>query len=168
MKVLYIGRFQPFHNGHLELIKDINDKYDEIIIGIGSSQYSHDNLNPFSVEERKLMIEKTLEEYKINNYSIVEISDIHNYPKWVSHVQSIIPDFDAVITNSPLLTTLFKNKGYKVIKTKLYNRKEFSGKEIRKKMILDKKWEQSIPKTVYDIIKKIDGVKRIKNLSKKY
>ena len=50
MKILYIGRFQPFHNGHLQLIKSIENKFDQIIIGIGSSQYSHDKNNPFTVE----------------------------------------------------------------------------------------------------------------------
>ena len=166
MKVLYIGRFQPFHNGHLELIKSIKDKYEEIIIGIGSSQYSHDKINPFTIEERRLMIEKTLNENKIYNYVIVEISDIHNYPKWVSHIESIIPDFDAVITNNPLITSLFQDKGYRVIKTRLYNRKDYSGAEIRRKIILDEEWEKSIPTPVYNIIKKIEGVKRIKKLSK--
>jgi len=167
MKVLYLGRFQPFHNGHLKLIKNIQTKYDEIIIGIGSSQYSHDKQNPFTVEERKLMIGKTLKENKINNYIIVEISDINNYPKWVFHVESIVPDFDVVISNNPITTTLFKKKGYRVIKSKLYNRKDYSGKEIRKKIFSNEEWEKSIPKPVYNIIKRIGGVERIKNLSKK-
>jgi len=167
MKVLYIGRFQPFHNGHLKLIKFIHNKYDEIIIGIGSSQYSHDKQNPFSVKERKIMIEETLNENKINNFIIFEISDIHNYPKWVSHVESIIPDFDIVITNNPITTTLFKNKGYKVIRSRLYNRKKYSGAEIRNKILSsNEEWIKSIPKPVYNIIKRIDGVNRIKNLSK--
>jgi nicotinamide-nucleotide adenylyltransferase len=167
MKILYIGRFQPFHNGHLKLIKKIIDEYDEIIIGIGSSQYGYDKNNPFTVEERRLMIEKTLKENKIDNFVIFEISDIHDYPRWVSHVESIIPKFDAVITNNPLTIELFKKKGYKIIKTKLFNRKLYSGKEIRKKILLNANWEITIPKPVFNIIKEIDGVKRIKNLSKK-
>ena len=168
MKVLCIGRFQPFHNGHLKLIQNIQSKYDEIIIGIGSSQYCYDKQNPFTIEERRVMIEKTLKENKITNFIIFEISDINNYPKWVSHVESIVPDFDAVISNNPITTALFNKKGYRVIKSRFYNRKDFSGKEIRKKIISNEEWEKSIPKTVYNIIKKIDGVKRIKSLSKKW
>lgn len=167
MKILFIGRFQPFHNGHLKLIKKIKDEYDEIIIGIGSAQYGYDNNNPFTVEERRLMIEKTLQENKIDNILIFEISDIHDYPRWVSHVESIIPKFDAVITNNPLTKKLFKNKGYTIIKTKLFNRRLYSGKEIRKKILLNGNWEKTIPKPVYKIIKEIEGAKRIKNLSKK-
>ena len=41
MKALFIGRFQPFHLGHLLLLQRLSTQYEEIIIGIGSSQY-HD------------------------------------------------------------------------------------------------------------------------------
>jgi len=58
MKALFIGRFQPFHKGHLLFLKSIYTQYDKIIIGIGSSQYSNSLDNPFSYDERKMMIEK--------------------------------------------------------------------------------------------------------------
>jgi len=57
MIALFIGRFQPFHSGHLDAIKQISEE--EIIIGIGSSQYSKTEENPYSFEERKKMIKKS-------------------------------------------------------------------------------------------------------------
>ena len=38
MAAAMIGRFQPFHLGHLELVRQILDENEEIIILIGSSQ----------------------------------------------------------------------------------------------------------------------------------
>ena len=61
MNALFIGRFQPFHKGHLKIIQNISKEYDEIIIGIGSSQYGHALENPFTIDERITMIIKTLE-----------------------------------------------------------------------------------------------------------
>jgi len=165
MKALYIGRFQPFHNGHLKVLQKIAKKYDEIIIGIGSSQYSNTLENPFTLEERKLMIINSLEEIDINNYRIIELPDIHKYPKWVSHVVSIISDFDIIISNSPLTKRLFSERGYIVEETQLYNRKEYTGEEIRKKIINDGYWKDTIPKAVYKIIENIEGVSRLKKLS---
>jgi len=165
MKALYIRRFQPFHNGHLKILQKLIKKYDEIIIGIGSSQYSNTLENPFTSEERKLMIIKSLEEININNYRIVEIPDIHNYPKWVSHVVSIITDFDVVISNNPLTKCLFSKRGYIVKETQLYNRNECSGEEIRKKIINNGNWKDALPKAVYKIIVSIDGAARLKKLS---
>jgi len=167
MKALYIGRFQTFHNGHLKILQKLTKKYDEIIIGIGSSQYSNTFENPFTLEERKLMIIKSLEEIDINNYRIIELPDIHNFPKWVSHVISITSDFDVVISNNPLTKRLFSNRGYIVEETQLYNRDVYSGEEIRKKIINNENWKEALPKAVYKIIESIDGVSRLKKLSNK-
>jgi len=117
MKALYVGRFQPFHNGHLKIIQNESKKYEEIIIAIGSSQYDHTEMNPFTSDERKQMIEKSLKEININNYRIELLQDIHNLSKWVEHVISIVSDFNVVLSNSDLTKRLFKEKGYIVKET---------------------------------------------------
>ena len=166
MKALFIGRFQPFHNGHLEVIKNISKQYSEIIIGIGSSQYIDTLENPFSSDERKQMIKGSLNKIGINNYKIIIIPDINNPPKWVDHVLSIYSDFDVIITNNSLTKTLFSEKGYTVNKTPYYNKEEFSGKEIRKRIINNKPWENLVPLEVKNVIIKIDGINRLKKISK--
>ena len=107
MKALFIGRFQPLHNGHIKIIQEASKKYSEIIIGIGSSQYGHTIENPFTNDERKIMIERSLNNIGVKNYKIVFIPDIHNPPKWVDHVLSIISDFDEVISNNNFITSSF-------------------------------------------------------------
>jgi len=164
---LFIGRFQPFHKGHLQIIQYASLDYDKIIIGIGSSQYKCTTDNPFSSEERQQMIDDTLKNLDIGNYEIVLVPDIHNYPKWVVHVASIITDFDVVLTNSSLTKSLFEEQGFEIRETPIFERKKYSGKEIRKKMINDEKWEDLVPEPVVKIIKKIDGVNRLRELAKK-
>ena len=53
---LYVGRFQPFHLGHLGAIKAVLKEIDEFVIVIGSAQYSHNSNNPFTAGERLVMI----------------------------------------------------------------------------------------------------------------
>ena len=165
MKALFIGRFQPFHKGHLKVIKNESKEYKKIIIGIGSSQYSHTKDNPFTAEERKIMIKKSLDAIGIKNYKIIFIPDIHNPPKWVNHILSIFSDFDIVITNNSFTKSLFLEKGYKVKKTRLYEKNKYSGKEIRKRIIKNEQWKDLVPNEIYKIIKEIDGVRRIKKIS---
>ncbi len=43
---LYVGRFQPFHLGHLDAIKYALKEVDELVIVIGSAQYSHNSQQP--------------------------------------------------------------------------------------------------------------------------
>jgi nicotinamide-nucleotide adenylyltransferase len=164
MNALFIGRFQPFHNGHLSVLKKIYKHYDTIIIGIGSSQYSHTKENPFSFEERKQMITESLENQNIKNFSIIAIPDIHNPPNWVSHVVSMVKDFDVVYTNNSFTQQLFLEKGYKVNNTDLIKRNQYCGSIIRNNIISDKQWENLVPKPVEHIIKKSNGIQRIKNV----
>jgi nicotinamide-nucleotide adenylyltransferase len=167
MKALFIGRFQPFHIGHLKVIQDASKEFNFIIIGIGSSQYGNKLDNPFTAEERKKMIELSLKKNGINNFEIALITDIHNPPKWVDHVLSIISDFDVVLTNNSKTKRLFLEKGFTVKETKIYNKNEYSGKIIRNKLIKDKVWQNSVPDEVVLIINQIDGVNRVKNISNK-
>ena len=128
-KALFIGRFQPFHSGHLDAIKQISE--DEIIIGIGSSQYSGTKNNPYSFAERKQMIEKNLAKININ-YKITAIPDIHNASKWVEHVKNIANNFDIVYTGNNFVKKLFQEKKIpvKIIKKNI----NISGTEIRKNL----------------------------------
>lgn len=123
MIALFIGRFQPFHSGHLDAIKQISEN--EIIIGIGSSQYSGTNDNPYSFEERKEMIEKTLGK----KHKIIAIPDIHDAKNWVAHVEKIVGRFDVVYTGNNFVKQLFEEKRYKVKKIKI--KIKTSGSEIR-------------------------------------
>jgi nicotinamide-nucleotide adenylyltransferase len=113
------------------------------------------------------MIEKSLDHIGLKNYRIVMVPDIHNPPKWVDHVLSIISDFDIIISNNSLIQHLFSKKGYQVKNTPMYNKDEFSGREIRTRMISAKEWTELVPDEVVKIIKDIGGIERIKRIIKK-
>lgn len=166
MRALFIGRFQPFHVGHLLLLQQLSNQYDEIIIGIGSSQYHDTADNPFSFEERYQMISQSLTAVGINRYRIVSIPDIHDPPRWVDHVCSIVSKFDVVIANNPFTRKLFSKKGYVVQGTSYFDRKRYSGKEIRRRIVEDESWDDLVPAAVYKLIHDIDGINRLKKLSK--
>lgn len=161
-----IGRFQPFHLGHLSLVRHILESAEDVVIGIGSAQCSHTFDNPFTAGERHLMISKSLEAEGIHNYYLVPIVDINIYAVWVAHVEALVPPFDVVCTNNPLTARLFKERGYKIISTPLYRKEVYSGKKIRELMVADKPWEKYVPLDVARVIKEIDGVNRLKEVLK--
>jgi len=163
---LIIGRFQPFHLGHLSVIKKIVKECDTIIISIGSAQYSHTLENPFTAGERYLMISKTLEKEKILNYYLVPVEDVNRYDVWVSHVEALTPPFDVVYTNNPLTKRLFLEKGYTVKSMPMYDRTIYSGMEVRRRIWRNENWKKLVPKQVAGVLKEIDGIKRLKTLAK--
>lgn len=166
-RAFMVGRFQPFHNGHLAVIKEILKENRSIIIGIGSAQYSHTLKDPpFTAGERHLMISSSLEQEGIYNFYLVPIEDVNSNPLWVAHVESLTPPgFDRVYTNNPLVRRLFQESGYEVRSMKLLNRKDWSGTSIRKKIISGEDWKSDVPKAVAEIIEEIDGVTRLRELT---
>ncbi len=165
-RTLFIGRFQPFHKGHLAMVKKILETNEEIVIGIGSAQYSHTGENPFTAGERFEMIKRSLDAEGIHDYHIVPIPDTHVHSVWVSHVKSLVPSFDSVVTNSDLVVRLFREHGLKVLSPPLVSREKYSGTEVRRRMQKGGDWESLVPPSVAAYIKEIDGIARIRETYK--
>ncbi len=161
---LYLGRFQPYHLGHHQVLKQIAKEVDEIIIGIGSAQKSHEIENPFTAGERVLMVSSALEEFNIKHY-VIPIEDIQRNSLWVSHVKSMVPPFEIAYTNNPLVIELLSEAGIRVKQSPLFKRNNYSGTEIRRRMLAGDRWEHFIPEKVVEIIKEIDGVNRLKTIA---
>jgi len=165
---LFVGRFQPFHLGHLAAIKDVLKEVDELVIVIGSAQYSHNLNNPFTAGERLIMVRKALEEAGID-YSrvwVVPVPDAHLHMMWVSAVEGYTPSFDVVYSNEPLTRRLFIEAKYRVKAVRFHERKLYSSTEIRERMLKEESWEKLVPKGVAAFIKEIDGVNRLRDLTK--
>ena len=81
MKIgLYIGRFQPFHEGHRSIITKALFECDKVIVAVGSSQESMTEKNPFSFIQRKVLIEKCYKHYiKCGILVVIPLPDRQNY-----------------------------------------------------------------------------------------
>jgi len=164
MRALIIGRFQPFHNGHVYLVEKF--KENEFIFAIGSAYESYSFENPFTAGERCEMIYKAMEELNVKKFYIIPVPDINRYGVYAKHVIDLVPKFDFVISNNKLIKILFEREGYEVKETGLHNRKEYQGKVIREKIAKKEKWEHLVPKKVAEYIKSIKGDERIQMLAK--
>ena len=162
---LYVGRFQPFHNGHKAVIDLLCNEVDELIIGIGSAQMSHDIRHPFTAGERVLMIQRVLSDAKIPVY-IIPLEDIKRNALWVAHVVSMVPPFDVVYTSNPLVIRLFTEAGFRVESPPMYQRQELSGTAIRQKMLEGDEWKQYVPEAAGLVIESVGGVERICDISR--
>jgi len=178
-RVVFIGRFNPFHNGHLSVIHEIlgnatgTEAEDEVtmtemIIAIGSAQESHSSRNPFTAGERIEMIHAALIEAKLplDRFFLIPIQDIQRNAIWVTHVRSLCPSFDRVITNNSLSAHLFREAGCHVVNPPLKQREILSGTEVRRRIVEGEDWRSLLPKAVSDFIEAVGGVARIKEIAK--
>ncbi|MEE1133632.1 nicotinamide-nucleotide adenylyltransferase [uncultured Methanobrevibacter sp.] len=166
---ILIGRMQPVHNGHMEVIKQILSEVDEIIIGIGSAQLSHEIKDPFTAGERIVMMNQALADSGIDpsRYYIIPMQDINFNAIWAAHVKMLTPPFSIVYSGNPLVKQLFSEEGYEVRQPLLYDRLHLSGSEVRRRILNDENWEELVPKATQELLDEINGVERLKNLSVK-
>jgi nicotinamide-nucleotide adenylyltransferase len=167
---LFIGRFQPFHKGHLATVKFALGRVDQLVIVVGSAQRSHEPRNPFTAGERIRMIKESLDaddEADVRRILIIPVPDIDVHSLWTHQVDMLVPKYDVVFANDLFTLMLFREQGVKAIEAPLYMRDEMAATEIRRRMATEKNWEDLVPKPVSKVIKEINGIERVKAISQK-
>ena len=162
-----MGRFQPFHLGHLHTVRYALERVEELCILVGSAEKSHQPDNPFTAGERVYMIKAALEEANIDcrRVLIIPLPDASAHSIWVASVKATVPKFDVVFSNDPLTRRLFQEEGFTVLDIPFYERSTFSATEVRRRMLKGEAWEELVPKSVAKIIYEVDGVERLKQLN---
>ena len=167
---LFIGRFQPFHKGHLATVKFALERVEQLVIVVGSAQKSHEPRNPFTAGERVRMIKQSLDsdgETDVRRILIIPVPDTDVHALWTHQVDMLVPKYDVVFANDLFTLMLFQEKGIKALEAPLYRRDEMKATEIRKRMIAEEIWEDLVPIPVSKVIKEINGVERVKALSRR-
>ena len=145
MNGFLIGRFQPFHLGHLDALRFALSKVDKLWIGLGSSNKPLQKNNPFSAEERKEMILSSIDESMKPRIQIYFIPDLENHIKWIELIDTLVPKFDTVFTNDELTKHLYSKRDVEVLPIPFVKRDILSGTNIRDMIISNQTWEDFVP-----------------------
>ena len=164
MDGLLIGRFQPFHLGHLDAVLFGLSRAENLFICIGSSNKSNERKNPFSAEERREMITLSIEPSITDRIKIFDIPDVGDHEKWTFEIDKIVPKYDVVFTNDEFTKTLFEKRKISVISVVLKDREKFSGTNIRSLITYDRNWRDLVPQGTRNVLDNINAKERLQNL----
>jgi len=164
MDGLLIGRFQPFHLGHLDAVLFGLSRAENLFICIGSSNKSNERKNPFSAEERREMITLSIEPSITDRIKIFDIPDVGDHEKWTFEIDKIAPKYDVVFTNDEFTKTLFEKREISVISVILKDREKFSGTSIRNLIAHDRNWRDLVPQGTRNVLDSINAKERLQNL----
>lgn len=95
---VYIGRFNPFHNGHAHVLKHALETSKLVILLLGSAGLARSLKNPFTFEERKVIITRwyssAVASGQLDNDVELVIVPLRDYPyndsHWIRNVQAIV------------------------------------------------------------------------------
>lgn len=85
---VYVGRFQPFHNGHLALLQRALALAPLVVVVIGSAHQARTPKNPFTAAERAEMIHAALSPADRARVRMLPVRDHYDLPRWVDAVRS--------------------------------------------------------------------------------
>jgi nicotinamide-nucleotide adenylyltransferase len=167
---LMLGRFQPFHKGHLALTKQILSECDELLIIIGSAQFNFIDKDPFSAGERVLMIHEALKEagVDLSRCYIIPVANDENNARWLAYIRSMVPPFDVLYSGNDFVKYLARSQDSSiVIEDPMFAEiNEYNGTNIRRLMQEGKPWEHLVPPAVAKVIQQVGGIVRINMLAR--
>jgi len=88
--LVLIGRFQPFHNAHLEIVKRATALCNKLVIVVGSARQPRTYKNPFTFDERRNMIRAATAGLSMQISIEPNIDTIYNDNAWAVRVQQIV------------------------------------------------------------------------------
>jgi nicotinamide-nucleotide adenylyltransferase len=166
---LMLGRFQPFHKGHLALAKQILSECDELVIIIGSAQFNFIDKDPFSAGERVLMIHDALKEAGIDlsRCYIIPVANDENNARWLAYLRSMVPPFHVLYSGNDFVKYLARSQDSDIaIEEPVFAEvNEYNATNIRHLMQDGKPWEHLVPPAVANVIQQVGGIVRINMLA---
>ena len=94
--LVMIGRFQPVHNAHVEILRRAMALTRELIIIIGSAKQPRTYKNPWSSKEREMMLNNVLNQLDTGDCRVFiehNIDTIYNDQAWAGRVQGIVSKY---------------------------------------------------------------------------
>ncbi|MFH1073103.1 MAG: adenylyltransferase/cytidyltransferase family protein [Nanoarchaeota archaeon] len=115
---LFIGRFQPLHNGHVDAVCQALTRCKRLIMILGSANVQNEK-NPYSLTQRKHMLNAVFrKEMRAGRITVVPVLDYPRHREWINTVINAAGDFQVVFTRNRLTRSIFLKKGYAVFMLK--------------------------------------------------
>jgi bifunctional NMN adenylyltransferase/nudix hydrolase len=89
--LVFIGRFQPFHQGHLSVVRQGLQQAERVVVLIGSAHRPRNIRDPWTYEERAEMVRAAVGEADADRVITAPLMDvIYNDEIWVRNVQATV------------------------------------------------------------------------------
>ncbi|MBC5792754.1 MAG: adenylyltransferase/cytidyltransferase family protein [Nanohaloarchaea archaeon] len=137
MTKVFLGRFQPLHLGH----KNVIENQDDLVVAVGSSGKSGEEENPLSFEQRKRLIKDCFPDVEV-----VGVEDTEDDVEWLRNLLEKT-GADTILSRNSNVRAIVENsdRDVKVVKQELYDEEIYSGTEVRRRIRSGEEWRYLTP-----------------------
>lgn len=157
-RAILLGRFQPFHLGHREVVEKYRDRY-ELVIGIGSANEEGSEKNPLSFEDRKSIIQACypdIEIVGIDDYS----RDSEGDQKWLEDLKESASPEKVISQNSLVKKLVEEDPDLELIEQDMHDPSIYSGTEVRRRIKSGEEWRYLVAECAEAAIaERVDKIK---------
>jgi len=163
------GRFQPFHNGHLEYLRGAAARSDEVWIGITNpdparvKEEASDPLrhlpesNPYTYAERLLMVKAVAADEGIAAHVIP--FPVNEPELWHAYVPPDVTQYIRLFSEwGGTKLERFRDAGYDVVVLDPHSEKQISGTAVRQAIREGGYWRTLVPPGVARVLESLDRV----------
>jgi len=157
MKAGFLGRFQPFHLGHYNVVDKEKESYDEFQIIVGSPEKSRTERNPLNFEERKKLMKACFPELKIIGIEDTEENPQESDPEtsanqeWAEEFEK--KEFDIVISGNDKVKEIIENHtDIQVERPEMFSERIYSGTEVRRRINSGEEWRYLTPECSHEVL----------------
>ena len=166
------GRFQPFHNGHLEYLRGAAERSDAVFVGItnpdptrirpepSDPQRHLPESNPWSYTERLLMVKAAVRDLELDPAGVHVIPFPVNEPElWPAYVPDGVTQYIRLFSEwGGTKLDRMREAGYEVVVLDEGEAKAVSGADVREAIRDGGDWEMLVPAGVARVIRSLDRV----------
>lgn len=150
-KTGFLGRFQPFHEGHKQVIEEYRDQ-DGFFIIIGSAGKSCERENPLNLEERKNVIHSCYPDLEI-----VGVEDNESDEVWAEEIKKTA---DQIISRNQWVHKALANSSVEIIEQKMHQENVYSATEVRRRIRSGEEWRYLVPDCAIEVLEQyLDSIK---------
>lgn len=142
-KTVFIGRFQPLHQGHKQVIEDHKDSEENFAVVIGSADKKREEENPLSSDEREEILKACFPELKVLHLEDEGKGDEGNM-RWIENLKGL--GAKKVISQNDLVKKLVsEDEELELVEQDLYDPEIYSGTEVRRRIRSGEEWRYLVP-----------------------
>lgn len=170
--IVFIGRMQPPHKAHIQIIENAFKQADNVIVGLGSSKQPRTITNPWSYSERLTMVRNAVTAPKDCKLYTVPLHDFAEDGRWVVDVQKAVSNITSLVNPSveqPKIGIIGHDKDYSTAyylkmfpqwgSIKIANIDDLNSSDIRESLFtksfddFDEDVGQFLPEEIHDYLK---------------